>query len=285
MKKSIIIIIAIVAGVLTFNSCSKSYDPGDWSQLPDYPTKEEDSYDGPTQTIKVMSVNMALGNNAGNFPTMVNMIKAYDPDLLFLRQVDSKTTRANGIDRPQVIADELGMNVFFKGREYGGGHFGNAALSKFPVTEEIGEFLTFVPGSGEQRMLAMVKTEVSEGVFVYFGGTELQPAERRVQAIDILRVTEDLEDPVFLLGNFNEQDGPNAEALPYLKGTFNLACPAAGCTFNAPKANPNGVYDYITYQDPSDKIIVDSFLEPFKNPETANNFYPTVATFKIKLED
>ena len=215
MKKSLIVILSVITVALTFNSCRKSYAPGDWSELPEYPTDEGEVYDGPTKTFKVMSVNMALGNNAGNFPAMVNMIKAYDPDLLFLRQVDSKTTRANGIDRPQVIGDELGMNVFFKGRDYGGGQFGNAALSKFPITEEIGEYLTFVPGSGEQRMLAMVKTEVSEGVYVYFGGTELQSAERRVQAIDILRVTEDLEEPVFLLGNFNEQDGPDAEALPY----------------------------------------------------------------------
>ena len=227
---------------------------------------------------------MALGNTATNFPTMVNVIKAYNPDLLVLRQCDSKTTRANSIDRPQVIADELGMQVFMKGRSYQNGLFGNVVLSKFPITESLGLDLTKGTG-GEQRMLAMIKVEIQEGLELYLAGTELETVagDRRDQIIDILRVTQDLSEPVILAGNFNEQQAAPGDALSYLSGDFLFACPATGCAFNSPKATLTATTDYITYKDPQKQLILSKNQEPFKIPESANNFLPSVAEIKIKL--
>lgn len=285
MKKIFFTLIAALALLTLAPSCQKSFDAGDWNVTP---TKFLDSnvYNGPTKTLKVMSINMNLGNTAANFPAMVNVIKAYNPDLLLLRQCDSKTTRAAGIDRPQVIADELGMNVYLKGRSYGGGQFGNAVLSKFPIVESFGLDLTKDPSRGEQRMLAMIKVEVEAGVFIHFAGTELETNadDRRLQAIDILRITEPLTDPVIFVGNFNEQWSAPGAALTYIEGSFKYACASTGCVFNAPKANPTGTYDYITYQDPDNLLILEKVVETFKNPETATTFYPTTAEIKIKLK-
>lgn len=286
MKKIIFTIIGACTLLFAGQSCQKSYDPGDWD-IPPTQFLDSNEYRGATKTLKVMSVNMNLASNAGNFPAMVTMIKAYDPDLLFLRQCDSKTTRANGIDRPQVIADELDMYMFMKGRSYGGGQFGNAVLSKFPIAETFGLDLTKDPSRGEQRMMAMIKVEVEKGIFVQFAGTELETnaEDRRLQAIDILRVTEALTDPVIFVGNFNEQWTNPGDALTYITGSFKYACPSTGCMFNAPKAGPTGTYDYITYQDPDELLIVGKTLEAFKSPETANTFFPTTAEIKIKLKD
>ena len=274
----------MVVGMI-FHSCRKSYDPGDWNVVPTT-FLDENEYTGPAKTLKVMSVNMNLGSTPANFPTMVNMIKAYNPDLLLLRQCDSKTTRANGVDRPKEIADAVGMNVFLKGRSYGGGQFGNAVLSKFPITEIFGLDLTKGTG-GEQRMLAMIKIKIQDGVFVYFAGTELETIadDRRAQAIDVLNATQDLEEPVILVGNFNEKQADPGPALTYIGGNFTFACPSTGCAFNAPKAAPNGTYDYITFQDTKNLLIVSKNLEAFKDPETANTFYPTVAEIKVKLPE
>lgn len=284
MRKILFTIIGACTLLMAGQSCRKSFDAGDWNVTP---TKflDPNIYTGPSKTLKVMSVNMNLGSTAANFPTMVNMIKAYNPDLLLLRQCDSKTTRAGGVDRPQVIADELDMHVFMKGRSYGGGQFGNAVLSKFPITDSFGLDLTKDPSRGEQRMLAMIKVEVENGVFVQFAGTELETNadDRRLQAIDILRATENLTEPVIFVGNFNEQWSAPGAALTYIQGNFKYACPATGCAFNAPKANPTGTFDYITYQDPNNQLILEKPLEAFKNPETANTFYPTTAEIKIKL--
>ncbi len=285
MKKLFFVIISVLVVGVTFHSCRKSYDPGDWNVVPTE-FLDENEYTGPAKTLKVMSINMNLGSTPANFPTMVNVIKAYDPDLLLLRQCDSKTTRANGVDRPQEVADAVGMNLFFKGRSYGGGQFGNAVLSKFPITETLGVDLTKGSG-GEQRMLAMIKVEVEDGVFLYFAGTELETIadDRLPQVIDILRVTQDLEDPLIFVGNFNEQERAPGSALEYLKGTFTFACPSTGCVFNSPKTTLTSTTDYITYQDPNGLLLLDKYAATFTQPESANNFYPVVAEFRIKLQE
>src|SRR5690606_3991492 len=282
MKKIIILLVAFAIG-FNLNSCQKSYDPGDWSELPEYPTLD-DEYKGHAKTLKVMSINMNLASTAANFPKMVEVIKAYNPDLLFLRQCDSKTTRANSIDRPQVIADELDMNVYMKGRSYQNGLFGNAVLSKFPIKETFGLDLTKGTG-GEQRMLAMIKIEIEEGVEIYFAGTELETIadDRRPQIIDILREIQEITDPLILVGNFNEQQVSPGDALNYLAGDFLFACPTTGCAFNSPKATLTQTTDYITFKDPAGKIIISKNQEPFKVPESPNNFFPSVAELKIKL--
>lgn len=285
MRKIFFALLSVCALLVVIQSCRKSFNAGDWDVKP---TKFRDpnEYTGATKTLKIMSINMNISSTVANFPVMVEVIKAYNPDLLFLRQCDSKTTRAGGVDRPQVIADELGMEVYMKGRSYSGGQFGNAVLSKFPITERFGLDLTKDPNRGEQRMLAMAKVEVAEGIFVQFAGTELETnaEDRRVQAIDIIRATENLKDPIILVGNFNEQWGTPGDALTYITGSFKYACAPAGCAFNSPKAEPKGTYDYVTYQDPGNLLIVEKTLEAFKNPESATGFFPTTAEIKVKLE-
>ncbi|NGM61389.1 endonuclease/exonuclease/phosphatase family protein [Sphingobacterium sp. SGG-5] len=286
MKKIFFAIIGIFTLTFFMHSCRESFDAGDWDVTPTE-FLDPNEYTGPTKTLKVMSVNFAIRQNGHLLEPTIDVIKAYDPDLLFLRQADSKTTRAGGVDRPQEVADALGMNLFFKGRDYGGGQFGNAVLSKFPITEELGVDLTYVAGQGEQRMLAMIKVEVEEDLYLYFAGTELETNadDRRSQAIDILRVTEELTDPVIFVGNFNEQWTAPQAALTYIEGSFKYACASTGCAFNSPKANPTGTYDYITYQDPNDLLIVSKTLEAFKDPETPLGMFPTTAEIKIKLEE
>ncbi|MDR2282130.1 MAG: endonuclease/exonuclease/phosphatase family protein [Sphingobacterium sp.] len=285
MRKIFFVLLSVCVLLSVAQSCRKTFDAGNWDVTP---TKFRDpnEYTGPTKTLKVMSVNMNIGSTVANFPVMVDMIKAYNPDLLFLRQCDSKTTRAAGVDRPQVIADELGMDVYMKGRSYSGGQFGNVVLSKFPITERFGLDLTKDPSRGEQRMLAMARVEVADGVFVQFAGTELETNadDRRVQAIDIIRATENLKDPIILVGNFNEQWTTPGDALTYISGNFKYACASTGCAFNSPKANPTGTFDYVTYQDPANLLIVEKTLEAFRTPESATNFFPTTAEIKVKLE-
>lgn len=263
--------------------CERSIDPGDWNILPEReiedPQTPGDEEEG--ITFKVMSMNMALGTNAANFQPMLEYIKEYDPDLLLLRQVDSATTRANKIDRPQVVADSMGMYVFFKKNfDYQTGGFGNAVLSKFPIKETYAQILRREEGStAELRSMVRIKVEIAEGKELYFAGTELDPnaTNRPLQAIDIINANERLDAPLILVGNFNEQESANLETLNYLKGAFTFACLGTGCPWNAPKDNPNGVYDYITFRDKDDVLRV---LEYGTFPKSANTFLPMVATFK-----
>jgi endonuclease/exonuclease/phosphatase family metal-dependent hydrolase len=60
------------------------------------------------------------------------------PDIVFLQEVDEGTLRSKGDRQVDVLADALGFRhrVFYPNvRVRGGGHYGNAILSRFPLTE------------------------------------------------------------------------------------------------------------------------------------------------------
>ncbi len=268
-------------------SCRKSYDPGNWDVLPERETEEpEVPEDTPSKSFKVMSVNMRV-STAADFEPMLEAIKEYDPDLLFLRQVDSATTRAEKVNRPQAIADALKMELFFKKNfDYQTGGFGNAVLSKFPIVEKSAQLLRREEGNNaELRSLVMIKVEVAPNQGLYFAGTELDPSNvnnRNLQVVDLLNATERLSDPIILVGNFNEQEKDNGQVLTYLKGSYTFACLGNGCPLNSPKANPTGIYDYITFQDGASSISISKY-EAF--PKSSNTFLPMTAEFKLKLKE
>lgn len=282
MKKIILAIFCFYA-FSAVTGCRKSYEPGDWDILPERNIPEpEPPEDLPGTNFKVMSINMALGNNAVNLAPMIEYIKEYNPDLLFLRQVDSATTRAVKINRPQAIADSTGMEVYFKKNfDYQTGGFGNAVLSKFPIQEKYSQILSRADGStAELRSFIRIKVKIKDEQFLYFAGTELDPnADNRVlQAVDIINAMERLDAPAIFVGNFNEQEAANGQTLSYLKGAFTFACLGTGCPWNAPKANPTGVFDYITFKDPNNLLRLINY-STFHS--SANTFLPMVAEFKI----
>lgn len=288
MKKIKIILFGLLflqAGML-LQGCRKSYSPGDWNLLPEKePEKPQEPDDTPTKSFKVMSLNMNVGSTVANFDAMVDLIKEYDPDLLFLRQVDSATTRAGKVDRPGAIAKALKMDAYFKKNiDYQTGGFGNAVLSKFPIKEKYSQLLSREEGNtAELRSMAMIKIEVQAGHELYFAGTELDPsvaANRALQVVDLLNITEKLTQPVILVGNLNEQESANGPVLSYLKGSFTFACLGTGCPYNAPKDNPTGVFDYITFKTPEDKLQLSKYGTFSKS---SNNFLPMTAEFKLKL--
>lgn len=287
MKKKIILfgLLLLQVGML-LQGCRKTYSPGDWNLLPTKePEKPQEPDDTPTKSFKVMSINMNVGTTVANFDAMLEVIKEYGPDLLFLRQVDSATTRAGKVDRPAAIAKALNMESYFKKNiDYQTGGFGNAVLSKFPVKEKYSQLLSREEGStAELRSMAMIKVEVEEGHELYFAGTELDPSvanNRALQVVDLLNATEKLSQPVILVGNLNEQESAKGPVLSYLKGSFTFACLGTGCPYNAPKDNPTGVFDYITFKTPEDKLQLSKYGTFSKS---TNNFLPMTAEFKLKL--
>lgn len=284
--KMILFSLLLLQTAIGLHSCRKSYDPGDWNLLPaKEPEKPQEPDDTPTKTLKVMSINMNVGSTIANFDTMLDLIKEYDPDLLFLRQVDSATNRSGKVDRPAAIAKALKMESYFrKNIDYQTGGFGNAILSKFPVKARYSQLLSREEGStAELRSMAMLQVEVETGHQLYFAGTELDPSvagNRALQVVDLLNATERLTQPVILVGNFNEQESANGPVLSYLKGSFTFACLGTGCPMNAPKDNPTGVFDYVTFKNVDDKLQLSKYGTLTKS---ANNFLPMTAEFKLKL--
>lgn len=269
------IITLIVLMLVLVGGCRKSYSPGDWDVKPDLPTPPDQEYKGPTKSLKIMSINM---NRLTSFEETVKIIEEYNPDFLFLRQVDSATTRAEKVDRPGVIAQRLGMESFFvKNFDYQTGGFGNAVLSKFPILETKAKILSREEGNtAELRSLASLRAKIDDKNEIYFTGTELDPAanNRNLQVIDILNETAKFQIPQLLVGNFNEQEG--GVVINYIKDVFAFGCLGTGCPTNS----GGKVYDYITYKA-VDEFILDKYAA---YPKSQSTFLPMVAELRLKLK-
>ncbi|WP_166822939.1 endonuclease/exonuclease/phosphatase family protein [Thalassoroseus pseudoceratinae] len=82
---------------------------------------------------------------------IAKVINAVDPDIVALQEVDQKVQRSNGVHQPKELARLTKMNVAFGANiPLQGGHYGNAILSRFPITKRKNELLPNV-NDGEQR--------------------------------------------------------------------------------------------------------------------------------------
>src|SRR5690606_14126261 len=64
------------------------------------------------------------------------IIKAENPDLVALQEVDKGTTRSGGIDQTAELSTRTGLTGYFaKAREFQGGDYGVAILSRLPVED------------------------------------------------------------------------------------------------------------------------------------------------------
>ncbi|TZF86298.1 endonuclease/exonuclease/phosphatase family protein (plasmid) [Pedobacter sp. BS3] len=280
--------------LLSVTACKKSIDPGNWDILThdvvDPGPGNNDPDDKKTITLKVMSYNAKLAN-ANDFTTLVDYIKEYQPDLLLLRQVDSATTRANKINRPQEVADATGMNVFFaKAFDYQTGGYGNAVLSKYPI---VGKKSILLQGGTEVRSLAAITVKIDDLNTIVFAGTELDPfktdeSARISQILPVLTYTHDLTDPVILAGNFNfnlsgqgYNNITNTQVYNYIIDQFTFGCIGGGCALNSPVAAPTGIFDFVAYK-PSDRFSVTNYSAGSK---TTSGFLPIMADLKLTLNE
>ena len=95
------------------------------------------------QTIKVLTYNIHHGRGTDghyNLERIAKVIKAQDPDIVALQEVEKFRTRTSHDDQPAVLAELLGMHhVFAPIRtvclqdSHSEAAYGNAILTKFPV--------------------------------------------------------------------------------------------------------------------------------------------------------
>ena len=91
--------------------------------------------------IRLMTYNIhkCVGRDRHYDPDRIRQVVAhYDPDLVFLQEVDDGTRRSSGHRQVDVLGDLLHFRhrTFFPNvRVRGGGHYGNAILSRFRITE------------------------------------------------------------------------------------------------------------------------------------------------------
>jgi endonuclease/exonuclease/phosphatase family metal-dependent hydrolase len=86
------------------------------------------------------NIHKCIGGTDGRYdPGRIReVISHYDPDLVLLQEVDEGARRSSGHRQVDVLGDLLRLRhrTFFPNvRVWGGGHYGNAILSRYAITE------------------------------------------------------------------------------------------------------------------------------------------------------
>ena len=149
-------------------------------------------------------------------PRIARVILSVKPDLVALQEMDQKTKRTQNVDQVAELARLTKMkSVFGANIDFQGGHYGNAILSRFPITRHKNHHLPNVDG-GEQRGVLESVIKVTKEESVIFMATHFDhrrpDQERRASAIFINKMMGEQKNiPAILAGDLN--DVPNSATL------------------------------------------------------------------------
>lgn len=209
---------------------------------------------------------------------IAQVIRREQPDLVGLQEVDVNTKRSGSINEAKLLAEKTGMFYhFFKSIDYDGGAYGNAILSKFPISNAGGMALPQVI-KAEERALIWVNVTLPNQQKLLFSNTHLDAGKanenRIVQMKAIIEKLQGISDPVIIVGDLNSE--PKQEPINLLDQYFVRSC-ITNCGFTIPQKNPKKTIDYIALKGA--KWEVDShrvILEPY-----ASDHLPILTTYKI----
>ena len=89
------------------------------------------------KTLRVLSYNIHHGEGTDgklDLARIAGVIKAAEPDLVAVQEVDRNTTRTNKVDQAAELARLTGLHgEFAKAIDFQGGEYGQAILSRFPI--------------------------------------------------------------------------------------------------------------------------------------------------------
>lgn len=217
--------------------------------------QEEERPMSDTPTLRVLSYNIHHGEGTdGKFDLerLAEVIRSARPDLVALQEVDRETERSGGIDQAAVLGELTGLHhTFGQARPYQGGDYGQAILSRFPISDAKVHVL---PSKLEVEPRIITETTVDiEGAKLVFLCTHLQhddAAMREAQASKIVELFGDTKLPLILAGDFNaEQDSRPLEIL-----SERLTIATADRSLRTfPATDPSKQIDFILYR-PGDRF-------------------------------
>lgn len=208
------------------------------------------------KTIKVMTYNIHSCNPPSkpgecDVEAIANAIKAENPDIVFLQEVDKNTGRnGNYDDQAAEIGKKIGMNArFFSARAQGKGFYGVAILTKYTI-EDTKLYLLPKPADLEQRVLgtAVIKLTSNERIVAAVTHLQHNSHENRLDQInEVIRVLSLENQPVILGGDFNELPTATDFFEPFDEA-FVRTCLAYGCPYTFPATSPKSTIDFLAFK-------------------------------------
>lgn len=189
-----------------------------------------------------------------NIERIADVIKAKDPHLVALNEVDVGVERSGNIDIMALLAKHLEMeSVFGKNIPHQGGEYGNGILTNLPVLSYENLHLN-MSEEGEQRGLLQTVVKF-KGVKIAFMTTHLDhrsDINRQVAVEQIIEAKQNYPDiPIFVTGDFNARpgDGVIGRMKIHFNDTWDEVGEGPGYTIPAPGAIANRRIDYIFYSN------------------------------------
>ncbi len=240
----------------------------------------------PVTELRVMSYNIHHANppsRAGviDLDAVARVIRDQNPDLVALQEVDVNTSRSGNMNQASALAEKLGMNFFFaRAIDFGGGEYGVAILSKYPLSDtSVLPLPEEAAPEAEDRVLATAKVTLPGGNTIRFGSTHLDVEDasnrlQQVQAINSVAANERL--PFILAGDFNDQ--PESEAIAALDNVFTRTCQAE-CEPTIPVDVPTHAIDFIAFTKSFGLEVKSQRVVPERY---ASDHLPVVAVLRFK---
>ncbi len=149
------------------------------------------------------------------------LIKALDPDLVALQEVDSVTTRTNEVDQAAELGRLTGLAyVYGSFMPYQGGAYGMALLSRWPV--DTSQNLRLPDGDEPRTALSATVTLPNTGQKIRFVGIHFYRTdeERLAQATRLEEYLDSESTPTILAGDFNST--PGSEVMVHVQTSWSV---------------------------------------------------------------
>jgi endonuclease/exonuclease/phosphatase family metal-dependent hydrolase len=202
------------------------------------------------ETLRLLSYNIHHGEGTDGKIDPVRLsdfIKAQQPDILFLQEVDKNCTRSGKVDQAAELAKLTGMTAHFaKFMDFQGGEYGMAILTKLPVLESR---TVPLPAGSEPRASAVMTVQTQGGPLsiasVHFYETE---AQRLAQAKALSAALGDGKKDAILMGDFNSE--PGGSVMKWLGERFHLPEKQGALQFTWPSDQPRENIDHVLFRLP-----------------------------------
>jgi endonuclease/exonuclease/phosphatase family metal-dependent hydrolase len=160
--------------------------------------------------IRVLCYNIHHGRGTDDqidLNRIARVIELAKPDLVALQEVDNRTERTDRVDQTAELAGLTGYHgKFVKQIDYEGGEYGQAILSRYPISDVQSHWLPGVPDR-DRRIVGVVQLSIG-GQELSFATTHLHHINesfRVAQAQELNRLFSDSTRPVILAGDFNAE--------------------------------------------------------------------------------
>jgi len=178
-------------------------------------------------SFKVMTYNIHSGfgrDRQYRLERIIEVIAAESPDIVALQEVDNNLPRSKFDNQSEKLAKALGMDyhhcVSYTVEE---GEYGITTLSRFPILNKQRHDISY-PRRYKARSVLRTDLKIDESVLLHVFNVHLglRTRERHYQTRKLLSeailLNETLEDPMIVLGDFN--DRPISVVNPRLKKHF-----------------------------------------------------------------